>query len=135
MLGPASEQKGVLLSHRRRVPCLGAHRAARARPSRHGSCDDSNSANPQLLVHNSKAESDFIKFKKDVKSDLEALHTLPTKLEALITRKRKPDDRPKDTQGKAHAGLAQGKNHKAQKGAAATTVTQLMPAYYMNFSA
>jgi hypothetical protein len=91
--------------------------------------------NPQLPAHNPKTEPDFIKFMKDVKSELGALRTLLTKLEALITRKRKADDRPNDKQGKTHAGLAQGKNRKAQKGAAASTATRLMPASYINSSA
>ena len=86
-------------------------------------CTRKENANPQLPAHNPK-EPDFIKFMNDVKSELGALRTLLIILEALITRKRKPDDR-KDKQGKAHAGLAQGKNRKAQKGAAASTATPL----------
>ncbi len=51
------------------------------------------------------------------------------KMEALLNRKRKPDDR-KEKQGKIHAGLAQGKNRKAQEGAA-THATQPMPSSFM----
>ncbi len=57
------------------------------------------------LAHNSKAEPDSIM--KDVKSQLGASCILLTKVEALITRKRKPDDRKNQAMASiAHAVFA-----------------------------
>jgi hypothetical protein len=73
------------------------------------------SSDPHYPAHNAKAEPDHLKFMKDIKSELGALHTAFGKMEALLNRKRKPKDC-KDKQAKAHATIKHGKNHKAQKG-------------------
>jgi hypothetical protein len=90
-------------------------------------------SDPHYPAHNAKAEPDYLKFMKDIKSELGALHTAFGKMEALLNRKLKPKDC-KDKQAKAHAAIAHGKNHKAQKGATASSVTQLLPSYYANSS-
>ena len=98
-------------------------------PRQHRARKDSE---PHYPAHNAKAEPDYHKFMKDIKAELGALRTAFGRLEALMNRKRKPDDR-KDKQGKVHAGLAQGKNHKAQKGAA-VQATRPIPSSYMGSS-
>jgi hypothetical protein len=90
-------------------------------------------SDPHYPAHNAKAEPDYLKFMKDIKSELGALHTASGKMEALLNRKRKPKDC-KDKQAKAHAAIAHGKNHKAQKGTTASSVTQLLPSSYVNSS-
>jgi hypothetical protein len=95
-------------------------------PRQQGARKDSE---PHYPAQNAKAEPDYLKFMKDIKAELGALLIAFGRMEALINRKRKPDDR-KDKQGKVHAGLAQGKNHKAQKGAA-SQATRPMPSSYM----
>jgi hypothetical protein len=90
-------------------------------------------SDPHYPAHNAKAEPDYLKFMKDIKSELGALHTASVKMEALLNRKRKPKDC-KDKQAKAHAAIAHGKNHKAQKGTTASSVTQLLPSSYVNSS-
>eukprot|EP00291_Cryptomonas_curvata_P005706 CAMPEP_0172198582 /NCGR_PEP_ID=MMETSP1050-20130122/28172_1 /TAXON_ID=233186 /ORGANISM="Cryptomonas curvata, Strain CCAP979/52" /LENGTH=568 /DNA_ID=CAMNT_0012875429 /DNA_START=342 /DNA_END=2048 /DNA_ORIENTATION=- len=70
---------------------------------------------PQLApAHNAKAEPDSIM--KDVKSELGAFCTLVTKVEALITRKRKPDDRKDQAMASiAHAVFACNTDRLSQK--------------------
>jgi hypothetical protein len=86
--------------------------------------------NPQQAAHPSKHDSEFTKFMKDVKAELGAFRALLVKLEALVTKTRKTEDRT-DKPGRANAACVQDKLQ-AQKGVGAGPARVLPASYSSN---